>query len=236
MVERGKYIVIEGADGTGKSEQAKAISSRLEQMGRKVLYLINPDSGLYEPIQEPGGVPIANELRKIIKNGSLEREPWEDVLLFTAARRANWLQAMKPALDAGIDVVTARSYVSTIAYQGYASGISIEKIRERTRLDVGEEYMEPDLELILAIENEDLRQSLIAQRGPLENPDTFEMLPPTWQDDMKNGYLRFAAEYNKEVMPIEFRPTDDPIERQRSIDRITNAIWPRVRALYSLAA
>lgn len=236
MAERGKYIVFEGADGTGKSEQAKAISRRLEERGRKVLYLINQDSGLYEPIQEPGGVPIANELRKIIKNGTLHRDPWEDVLLFTAARRANWQQAMEPALVAGIDVITARSYISTIAYQGYASGVPIEKILKRTRDDVGPEYMSPDLELILAIENEELRQSLIAQRGPLENPDTFEARPAAWQHSMKNGYLRFASEYDREVMYIDFHPTQDPAERQQSINRVTERIWPRIEALFDLAA
>lgn len=230
-MERGKYIVLEGADGTGKSEQAKAIAERLRGIGRNVLLLLNDETGLMEPIQEPGGVLIANEQRKIIKNKNLERDPWLNVMMFNVSRRANWLQAMQPALTQGIDVVTARSWISTVAYQGYGESVDPAKIRQRTLEDVGEEYLHPDLELILAISDEQTRQSLIAQRGPLENPDTFESMPAAFQDSMKNGYVRFALDNSVEIIPVTPNLSADPAAKSASITAVTDQIWQRVEKI-----
>ena len=76
MPTPGKYIIIEGADGTGKSTQAERLVAYLNSQGIKTVLT-----------QEPGGVPIAEELRTIIKNGTLERDSWTNVMLFTTARR-----------------------------------------------------------------------------------------------------------------------------------------------------
>lgn len=211
MSERGKYIVIEGNDGTGKSEQVKRITRRLGESGVACLSL---------PIEEPGGVPISMELRKIIKNGTLERDGWSNVLLFTAARRLNWLQAMKPALDRGEWVVAARSWISTVAYQGYGEGVDVEKIKQRTLDDVGEDYMNPDLAVILALEDDTIRTSRIGERGSIEHPDTFEMRPQEFQRNLENGYVRFAHENSLEI-----------IDASPSLDEVEAAIWKQVEKL-----
>lgn len=208
---RGKYIVIEGSDGTGKSEQVKRLIQQLRKQG---IVCLDP------PIEEPGGVPTAIELRKIIKNGTLERDGWSNVLLFTIARRLNWLQAMEPALERGEWVVAARSWLSTVAYQGYGEGIEIEKIKQFTRDNVGEEYMNPDLALILALEDEGIRNSRIGQRGDLEHLDTFESRPEKFQKDLQNGYVRFAEENGIQI-----------IDASPSLDEVEVAIWHQVEPL-----
>jgi len=89
MSERGKYIVIEGGDGTGKSTQVNMLNARLNKLGIETLVTPNADSGELEPIQEPGGTDVANELRRRIKDASIPRTPWQNVEWFTEARRSN---------------------------------------------------------------------------------------------------------------------------------------------------
>lgn len=231
MNERGKYIVIEGADATGKSEHANGISERLRALGMQTLLVLNDDTNRMEPIQEPGGVPTANELRKIIKNGNLERDPWTNVMLFTAARRLNWIQAMEPALDKGMYVVTARSWISTVTYQGYGEGIDIDAIAERTRQDVGDVYMNPDLEVILTVADEAARKSMMEQRGASLHPDTFESKPIEFQENMKDGYVKFAHHKNLPVLPVNVWPHMSPEEIAHSKKDVSDRIWHHVEKL-----
>lgn len=224
----GKRFVIEGPDATGKSEQAIRLDQRLRKLGMQTLLVLNDDSKMLEPIQEPGGVPIANELRKIIKNGALERDPWTNVLLFTAARRLNWLQAIKPALESGIHVVSARNWVSTVTYQGYGEGIPFGQIKQRTVEDVGEDYIRPELEVILNVSDELARKSLIAQRGRLENPDTFESKSSDFQERMKKGYLDYAQMRGRKVIPVNVWPGMTIEDINHSKQEVEDRIWEEV--------
>jgi dTMP kinase len=116
MSERGKYIVIEGSDGTGKSLQAIETSRHLTELGYESLLVWNDETGQMEPVQEPGGTPRANIIRKRIKDKNIPRTPWDNVKWFTQARESIWDEAIEPALESGIWVVTARSWISTVAY------------------------------------------------------------------------------------------------------------------------
>lgn len=208
MAERGKYIVIEGNDGTGKSTQVDRLEKHLASLSIPCTQL-----------HEPDGVPTASKLRDIIKDGRLERDPWTNVLLFTAARRLNWLQQVKPELDNGSFVVAARNWFSTVAYQGYGQGIEIEHIEQFTRDNVAEEYLQPDLALILSVGRE-ARSARIADRGELGRPDTFESMPEDFQARVNAGYEEFARKRCLEV--IDASGTADAVEKE---------IWRRVQPL-----
>lgn len=181
---RGKYIVIEGADGTGKSTQADLLVEHLNSIGIKAI-----------TTQEPGGVPTAERLRSIIKDGTLERDPWSNVMLFTTSRRISWLQTIKPSLDDGVWVVASRNYISTIAYQGYGEGLDIQKILDFTRQNVNDQYMNPDHLVILTLGDEATRKTRISERKAEHVLDTFEAKPDTFQGAMQQGYLTFAHEH-----------------------------------------
>ncbi|MBC7942877.1 dTMP kinase [Candidatus Saccharibacteria bacterium] len=209
MTERGKYVVVEGPDGTGKSTQIELLKEHLSEIGVPSI-----------EIHEPDGVPAAAELRNIIKNGSLERDPWTNVMLFTAARRLNWLQAMQPALEAGTWVLAARSWISTEIYQGNGEGVDLTKIAEFTRNNVGEQYLTPDLTLILALQGLEARKTRIAQRGELDNPDTFESMPDEFQERLEDGYTNFAI-----------RNGIDTIDASQSREQVQADIWNKVHAL-----
>lgn len=208
MTRRGLYIVLEGHDGTGKSLQARQLRQRLKAAGLQIAEFI---------VEEPDGattdggdllVPIASELRKIIKNGELPRDPWTNVALFSTARRANWLQAIEPALAKGLTVVTARSFISTIAYQGYGDGVPLTDIERRTREDVGETYMQPDLEIILTVGDHTTRKTRIASRGTLEKPDTFESREDDFQERVRIGYEQYAQLRNIPLIDASGTPAE----------------------------
>lgn len=220
MTRRGRYIVLEGHDGTGKSLQARQLRKRLKDAGIPVADFVveEPDGATTDHNQQL--VPIASELRKIIKNGELPRDPWTNVALFSTARRANWHQAIQPALQAGLTVVTARSYISTIAYQGYGDGVPLEDIERRTREDVGEAYMVPDLELILAVSSHATRRTRIASRGALEKPDTFESREHDFQERVRLGYENYAQQRNVPLIDTSGAP-----------DEVEELIWRHVEPL-----
>ncbi len=203
MNERGKYIVIEGTDGTGKSTQAELLAARLEQGGTEVVQF-----------HEPDGVPIAGELRRVIKNGSLGRTALTNVLLFTAARRENWLQAGRPALERGAWVVSARDYTSTLVYQGYAEGMELETIEQLTQMATDERYVTPDHRIILDINDEAERARRIAERGELENPDTFESRGTDFQQQVIEGYRDIARQKGLPTLSAEQSP-----------EQLHQAIW-----------
>ena len=100
------YYVIEGQDSTGKTTQAELMADYLRSLGREV-----------EVVEEPGGnLPIAQEIRRLLKDASFDLDPYTNVMLFMAARRELWTKRIKPMLDKGGDVISTRNWWSTVAY------------------------------------------------------------------------------------------------------------------------
>lgn len=184
MTERGKYIVIEGHDGTGKSTQVEMLGD----------YLFSEHDIESEEAQEPAGVPFSDKLREIIKNGDLKRSEKTDLLLFTAARREIHIQKIIPALGRGAWMIAARNWISTVAYQGYGEGLDPAYIKRVTEEYTSPEYMNPDLTVVLDLKDDSERNRRISERGELENPDTFESRGDDFQSKVKQGYLEVAKE------------------------------------------
>lgn len=219
MSERGKYIVGEGGDGTGKSTQIDMLQSRLAKRGIRSIQIHEPDGFAGD---ESLGLPCvekAVELRKIIKDGTIERTPWQNVLWFTEARMHNWQEAMSPALKMGIWVLAARNVISTEVYQGIAEGVPLDKIEAITREQVGEEYLRPDLTVVFSTDQE-TRAARIAARGELEKPDTFEMRGEGFQSKLNSGYLMIAEKYGYPV-----------IDASRSREEVSDDFWAHVEPL-----
>lgn len=201
--------MIEGNDGTGKSTQVERLQIRLGGVGIQSVQ-----------IHEPDGPPISALLRDIIKNGALERDAWTNVMLFTASRRVSWLQHIQPALESGQFVLAARNWYSTIVYQGYGQGVSLDAIEDYTRDNVSPLYLEPDLSLILSLGDASTRYERINKRGELDNPDTFESMPDDFQDRVNRGYEEFARRRQISV-----------VDASRSIDEVESVIWEYVHPL-----
>ena len=185
----GTYIVIEGNDGTGKSTQAGLLADYCRQQGREVIIVEEPGS------DDPGKTtPIASYLRSLVKNGTLARDPELNLALFSAARRELWQQKIEPALKRGAVVISARNYVSTLAYQGYGEGIDTRHIMKITRLFTSERYMRPDCIIILALDNENERRKRIAKRSQsIDTSDTFESRGSNFQKRVDAAYRTIAS-------------------------------------------
>ncbi len=209
MTEKiGKYVVIEGHDGTGKTTQIDRIRERLSEHSITSIELHEPAS------EENESVLIAAALRKIIKNGSLERDALTNLFLFSASRRELWRQLALPALERGEWVVAARNYYSTLAYQGYGEGLDIDVIHSMTKQATDKRYIKPDIAVILNLDDESERQKRIESRGELQDPDTFESKGDEFQQKVKDAYLAIAHSYE---IPV--------LSASKSKSEVTDDIW-----------
>ena len=194
MASLGKYIVIEGNDGTGKSTQVAKLANYFRERGRTVCVVEEPGSDDPEK-----STPIADELRKVIKNGDLARSAAVNVALFSAARRELWREKIRPALERGEIVLSARNYISTLVYQGRGECYDESEILRLTKLFTDERYLRPDIMIILSLSH-DRREERIAMRGELKNPDTFESRGQDFQEKVDDGYLEIAKDYDIPVV------------------------------------
>lgn len=194
---RGKYIVIEGGDGTGKTTQADLLQKHLESQGLNVIHL-----------KELGGSPIAEAIRSVILDGTLPRTPMTNILLFTANRHELWHDKIKPALDAETWVIATRNYWSTLVYQGVGEGMDQSAIGAITATFTDPQYMNPDYGIILSIDDVSVSKSRVAERGPLEKPDPFEIRGLDFHEKIRAGYLQIAEAYHLPVISAS-QPIDN---------------------------
>ena len=116
--QQGRFIVLEGIDGAGKSTHVEFIAQAIrEHHGVQVLIT-----------REPGGTPLAEKIRELVLHQPMDVET--EVLLVTAARRDHVKQVIRPALQAGQWVLCDRFVDSTRAYQGGGGGVSLKWIEE----------------------------------------------------------------------------------------------------------
>jgi len=202
-MKTGKYVVIEGHDGTGKSTQVSLIRQRLLQHDVESI-----------EFHEPAGSPIADAIRNVIKDGNLERDATTNLFLFSAARHEIWKTQALPALELGKWVIASRNYYSSLAYQGYGEGLGLDIIENVTYQATDERYMNPDIAIILDLDNESERVKRINIRGELKNPDTFESKDDIFQVRVKEAYLDIAKKREKPI-----------VSASQTIEKMTDEIW-----------
>lgn len=187
MSERGKYIVVEGGEFSGKTTQLDKLKAHIAARGLT-------DSFLYT--REPGGTPVGEDIRKILffpNRSYFEAGELPDAValqLFTANRVYNWRTQIKPALDAGINVLSDRNWFSTLSYQGARGQVSEAEIVETTAFSLPPEYMYPDLAYVLTIPTAERikRQKRTGlQDGAV---DAFEALDTSFHDEATRIYQR----------------------------------------------
>jgi dTMP kinase len=136
--DRGRFISLEGGEGVGKSTQMRALAAALRERGLTVV-----------ETREPGGSEGAEAIRKLL----LEEQDWPieaEALLFAAARADHVDKVIRPALERGDWVLSDRFIDSSLAYQGGAGGLGIERVRELHRFGTG--GFVPDRTLVLTLE------------------------------------------------------------------------------------
>ncbi|WP_164157882.1 dTMP kinase [Sandarakinorhabdus rubra] len=153
-MQRGRFITLEGGEGSGKSTQGRLLADHLRGKGHEVVLT-----------REPGGTPGAEAIRALAVTGEPDRwMPWSDALLMTAARVDHVERVIRPALGRGATVVCDRFIDSTRAYQGAGRGLPDAAL---CRLHDDAVGLWPDLTLVLLLDEADgLRRA--AARGSAE--------------------------------------------------------------------
>lgn len=205
---RGRLITLEGGEGSGKSTQARLLSERLCAAGVSVV-----------PTREPGGTPIAEQIREIIL--SSRPAAVTEFLLFSAARAEHIVRRILPALGEGSWVVCDRYIDSTRVYQGIAAGV------DKPLLDAIEHHVVraawPDLTVILDIDPAAGRERA-SKRGALNRYDAEHL---DYHAQVREGFLGIArAEPQRCVV----------IDAGRDSAAVAKDVWSVVHSRFSATA
>ena len=204
----GRFITLEGIDGSGKTTQGIFLKNKLEEFGKDVLFT-----------REPGGVKGAEEIRKLLVQG--EKDRWSnitEILLFFASRRHHLEKVLLPAINKGKVVICDRFTDSTIIYQG-RENIHLKKIIiELNKSVIG---IVPDLTLIIDI---DPTKSLSRGLSRKSNEMRFETFGLEFQTNARNGYISLAKTEKRYQL----------IDGNNSKDKVHQMIWSKVSKFLSL--
>jgi dTMP kinase len=185
----GFFMTLEGIDGCGKSTQARLLAEFLSNAG-------------YEAIltREPGGTPLAEEIRNVILTpGDEPLDPMSEILLYTASRAQHVNNLIKPALAKGNMVICERFIDSSLAYQGYGLGRDLALIREINHIAIGN--FKPDLTFLLDV-NMDLSLRRVKNRSNLSHTkiDRIESRDIVFQQQVLNGFRELAQQESRIVL------------------------------------
>ncbi|HZY58856.1 MAG TPA: dTMP kinase [Candidatus Binataceae bacterium] len=206
----GRFITLEGGEGTGKSTQIRRLAASLDAMGIRAL-----------ATREPGGSQGAEEIRKLMVEGEPGR--WDaitETLLAYAARADHVRCTIGPALVQGTWVISDRFSDSTFAYQGAGRGLDRETIR---RIDSAVlDDFQPDLTLILDLDAKlGLQRALT--RGNAEN--RFEKFGADFHERLRQSFLDIARRNPDRCRVIDAGGTED---------QVAEAIWAAISRRFDL--
>jgi dTMP kinase len=184
-------ITFEGIDRSGKTTQARLLADAL-----------GPEALL---VREPGGTLVAERIRELVKDSSIEVSAVTETLLFGAARADLVERVIRPALDAGKVVVCDRYFDSTIAYQGGARGLGIDEVERLNLWITGN--LEPDLTFLLDVPLGDAR-------ARLGEPDRFEDEGETLQRAVVEAYDELAIRFSHRYVRIDAARPPEEVHRE----------------------
>lgn len=197
------FIVFEGGDGAGKSTQCRSLERRLRRRGYPVVFT-----------REPGGTPLGESLRRLLK-GRHDISNLSELLLFEAARSQLVETVIRPALFAGETIICDRFTASSLAYQGYGRGLDLGLIYQLNGYATG--GISPDLTVWLDLPVE----AGLARRGRSDG-DTFDGAAPEFHQKVREGYSELAAQNPGKWLVLD--ATQSPRELARTI-------WAKVQPL-----
>jgi dTMP kinase len=196
------FVTFEGVDGSGKSTQAELAAAFLREGGREVV-----------ATREPGGTPLGERIRELLLEGP-EMTAWAEASLFAAARAELAERVIRPALARGAIVVSDRYVDSSLAYQGVARGLGVDRMLD---LNAAVADLRPDRTFVLLVDE----ATASARLG--RRPDRIEREGAVFRDAVEKGYREVAARFPERVVVL-----DGSLAREELASRVREELAARV--------
>ncbi|MBO0369960.1 dTMP kinase [Pseudomonas putida] len=207
----GLFITLEGPEGAGKSTNREYLAQRLREQGLDVVLT-----------REPGGTPVAEQIRELLLAPSDESMAADtELLLMFAARAQHLAKVIRPALARGAVVLCDRFTDATYAYQGGGRGLPVERIAMLETFVQGD--LRPDLTLVFDLPIE-IGLSRAAARGRL---DRFEQEGTAFFEAVRHAYLARAQADPQRYSILDAGQSLDAV--QRDIDSLLPTMLERAR-------
>ena len=209
---KGKFITLEGIEGSGKSTQIVLLANYLKSVGIPMVLT-----------REPGGTLIGDQVRKILLDpANTALDPKTELLLYAASRAQHLKEVIVPHLESPGVVLCDRFADATLAYQGYGRRLDIELIRMLDRIVCS--GLRPDVTILLDIE---AAAGVARARGRnsvqgLEKEARFENEAIAFHERVRQGYLSLARQEPERIRIIEASRSIDEI--QSEIQKIVSGI------------
>ena len=174
-MKKGRFITMEGVDGSGKTTQLQLTARYLLDCGYEVV-----------TTREPGGTKLAERIRNIVLDADATVNPRTEILLYLAARAEHVEKVIRPALEAGKVVLCDRFADSTLVYQGFVRGIEMDKVKALCELAT--DALQPELTILLDAAPE----ALLQRRADRGVKDRFEQEGLDFQKKVREGFLLLA--------------------------------------------
>ncbi len=183
------FITLEGGEGSGKSTAIKIIVPRLEKLGYEVVLT-----------REPGGTPISEEIRNVILDKkNTEMDPMTEALLYAASRRQHIVEKIKPALKEGKIVISDRFLDSSLAYQGGARGLGIDRVYELNQYAT--DGLLPDLTIFFELKPQEGLKRIEANAAREVNRLDVEKI--TFHEKVYNSFETLCEKFPNRIVRID---------------------------------
>lgn len=191
---KGKLIVFEGPEGSGKTTEAKMVFNFLKKQNKKVVLL-----------REPGGIKISEQIRKIILNPENKKMyAITELLLYEAARSQLVYEKIKPLLKKGYIVLMDRFFLATTVYQGYGRGIKKEIINYINKLAT--QNIKPDLTIIYDVSRREAMKRIKIRK---RKKDRMEMESSKFHNKIRYGYLKEGKKIKAQIIKTDGKSIED---------------------------
>ena len=187
-------MTFEGLDGSGTTTQSELLRQHFEEAGRDVVLT-----------REPGGTELGERVRELVLGGT-EISPWAEAALFAAARAELVAEVIQPALERGADVVCDRYLDSSLAYQGIARGLGVDRV---LALNVNAiRGILPDVTFLLLVDPEE------AQRRSGPPGDRIEREGDAFLREVDKAYRELGSAFAGRITTIDASKPADEVAKE----------------------